>query len=85
MHKLHTATGPSRAVFFTLRNCTSSASALAPFTAVGESAPFGIMPWSSFTEHSIQATTRREPECIQSHIAGASPNLTLVSFAFGGL
>ncbi len=85
MHKLQTATGPSRASYFELRNCTASVSTLGPFATAGESAPMGIMPWSHLLGYPAQATTFLECERIQVHIVGAPPNLKMVSSPFGGL
>lgn len=85
MHKLHTAAGPSRASYFELRNGTSCASTIVPLTAACESALMGIMPWSPLLGYPAQATTLLEYKCIQVHIAGAPPNLTMVSSPFGGL
>lgn len=85
MHKLHTAAGPSRASFSDLRNGISRTSTIVPLTAVGESSPMGIMPWSPLFGFPAQATTLLEWNCIQVHIAGAPPSLAMISSAFGGL
>ncbi len=83
MRKLHAMTGPDNVSDSELLFFTCFTSTLAPFAINGKSAPFGSMPWKPYVGHSIQAITRVECECIQSHSAGASlnsasGNLTLV-------